>query len=450
MWLEPLESRRLCSTSTFGNYSPVAIRDYETVASDVYVSGMTGNVVDVNVRLDANHTYDGDLDAYLVGPDGRVVELFTDVGGSQNDFRATVLDDQAGTGIANGAAPFAGGYRPEGPLSMFNDRAPNGRWRLEILDDGGWDQGQLNWWEVTITTASAPPPATGDTDDQISEARSLGVSRQVYDQVANGTDVDVYAFTLHQGEQLTLDVDSGFDPTLHVFPRSPQFDSNGRALPLAYADDIAAPGEAAGLDPYLEFVAPYSGTFYAAVAGYGNRSFNPVTGQGDTTGSAGAYGLFTNRASGINWDTAHYRESNALWQRGYAPSWIRSNSQIPESQGNCVWYVFGRARELGYRQSDLDYLGQPGADANVWDNRARTLGMAVATRVVDLRAGERYIAQSDTMASGLGHVAVVEEVRGDGTFVVSESLYGGPGIAWRTRVYSASTSPFTNFIQLRR
>jgi len=128
------------------------ILDLTTVTSTLDVSGLAGTITDLNVTLDISHTYDGDIEVYLVGPDGTRVQLFAEVGGSGNNFTNTTLDDQAATSITAGTAPFAGTFRPSGSLADFNGKLANGQWTLEITDNWYYDEGTLNAWSLEITT----------------------------------------------------------------------------------------------------------------------------------------------------------------------------------------------------------------------------------------------------------------------------------------------------------
>ncbi len=136
---------------------PKAIADQQTIVSTLAVSGQAGPLLDVEVQVNITHTWDADLDVYLISPNGTRVELFTDAGSSGDNFTDTILDDEAGVGIASGAAPFSGSYRPEGLLSALDGQDPNGIWQLEITDDAGGDVGTLNSWALRITTAAAQP-----------------------------------------------------------------------------------------------------------------------------------------------------------------------------------------------------------------------------------------------------------------------------------------------------
>jgi len=110
-----------------------------------YVDGQAA-IVDLDVLVDITHTWDSDLSVYLTSPLGTIVELFSGVGGSSDDFTATVLDDEAADLITDGTAPFTGSWQPTGTLSDFDGEDPYGYWQLEIYDAYYGDTGTLNDW----------------------------------------------------------------------------------------------------------------------------------------------------------------------------------------------------------------------------------------------------------------------------------------------------------------
>ncbi|MCA9199857.1 MAG: lamin tail domain-containing protein, partial [Planctomycetales bacterium] len=130
---------------------PISSTETSTITSQIPVTA-SGNVTDVNVSLNIEHTWASDLDVFLIGPTGTRVELFTDVGSSGDNFVSTVIDDQADTDITAGAVPFTGSFRPEGTLADLNGPAAAGTWTLEINDDFGAQGGQLLNWSLTVET----------------------------------------------------------------------------------------------------------------------------------------------------------------------------------------------------------------------------------------------------------------------------------------------------------
>jgi subtilisin-like proprotein convertase family protein len=138
---------------------PKDIRDIETTTSTLVVTE-SGPIVDLDVKLNINHTYDGDLDIYLIAPDDTRIELFTDVGGSQNNFIDTIVDNEAGQSINEGSAPFTGSYRPEGNLADLYGKEINGTWKLEVKDDSGGSTGVLNsWYLIAKLQVLGPVPS---------------------------------------------------------------------------------------------------------------------------------------------------------------------------------------------------------------------------------------------------------------------------------------------------
>jgi len=136
--------------------TPIPIPDLGVANSVISVPAGSA-ISDVNVTLNITHTWDADLDVYLISPQGTEVELFTDVGSSGNNFTGTILDDECATPIASGTAPFTGCYQPEGSLSAFDGQNPSGVWALRVEDDAGADSGTLTSWELELC-GEAPTP----------------------------------------------------------------------------------------------------------------------------------------------------------------------------------------------------------------------------------------------------------------------------------------------------
>ncbi|MHC4296624.1 MAG: proprotein convertase P-domain-containing protein [Planctomycetota bacterium] len=124
-------------------------------------------ITDLNVELDITMPgNNADLNVFLKSPDGKQVELFTDVGFNQDDFKNTVLDDEASTSIKDGAEPFTGTFKPEGKLRDFDGRNTAGDWQLKIEDDwradGGPDNAVLNSWKLIVESLNIVSWVPGD------------------------------------------------------------------------------------------------------------------------------------------------------------------------------------------------------------------------------------------------------------------------------------------------
>lgn len=127
------------------------------VFDDLTISGASGNVTNLDVRVDITHTYVGDLRLRLTRfSDNTTVNLVTNPtnspsGACSGDDMAATFDDSATvpaqTGcVANVQPTFAGFRIPQQALSTFNGQPLNGTWRLTVIDSVGADTGTLTSW----------------------------------------------------------------------------------------------------------------------------------------------------------------------------------------------------------------------------------------------------------------------------------------------------------------
>ncbi|MCC6814776.1 MAG: HYR domain-containing protein, partial [Saprospiraceae bacterium] len=117
-----------------------------------------------SVEINLNHTFDSDLDIYLISPAGQILELTTDNGGAGDNYRNTIFCDTALNLITAGVVPFTGVFRPEGSVvgsvcgttiipnitTLSSYTVVNGTWQLVIKDDLGGDNGSMIGWSLTF------------------------------------------------------------------------------------------------------------------------------------------------------------------------------------------------------------------------------------------------------------------------------------------------------------
>jgi serine protease len=140
----------LTTTRTYSNTTAVAIRDFATTVSTITITDNI-RISDLNARVNLTHTYDSDLTITLTSPTGTTITLFNRRGGSGNNLNNTLFDDEAGTAIANGAAPFSGSFRPEVALTAFDGQSTVGTWTLRVTDGFRLDTGTLWNWSLIAT-----------------------------------------------------------------------------------------------------------------------------------------------------------------------------------------------------------------------------------------------------------------------------------------------------------
>ncbi len=128
---------------------------YPLTVSGVGVINTTTNGL-ASVTINITHFYDADLDIYLKAPDGTMLELSTDNGGSGQNYQNTTFNETATVNITQGASPFAGSYTPEGTMGTINNgQNANGVWSLCIRDDSPTNAGVLNGFSITFSTTPA-------------------------------------------------------------------------------------------------------------------------------------------------------------------------------------------------------------------------------------------------------------------------------------------------------
>ena len=132
---------------------------------------------DLNVDVIVRHTWQGDLKLTLTGPGGQQVVLMdrpgfsgTGFGFSNNNLGnpATqspfIFDDEAALVYDTGSAGTnvnnpIGSWRPENPLSGFDQVAKAGLWTLNITDNAAGDTGFIEQFSLHFVN-KVPEPAS--------------------------------------------------------------------------------------------------------------------------------------------------------------------------------------------------------------------------------------------------------------------------------------------------
>jgi subtilisin-like proprotein convertase family protein len=108
----------------------------------------TLQVADLGTLLNILHTFDNNLTVTLVSPQGTEITLVDGVGGKEDNFTQTRLDDRADTSIGDGQAPFTGAFRPQESFNALIGESATGTWRLRIRDNAPRNQGTLVDWAL--------------------------------------------------------------------------------------------------------------------------------------------------------------------------------------------------------------------------------------------------------------------------------------------------------------
>jgi subtilisin-like proprotein convertase family protein len=132
---------------TYTENQTQAIPDKSVLVSTIEVTDAF-TLADINIELTISHTRLSDLRVVLVSASGTRIELFNGIGGSNDNFTTTLLDDEAADSILDGAAPYTGSFRPTGDLALLEGENVNGTWTLEVYDQARRATGTLDSWSL--------------------------------------------------------------------------------------------------------------------------------------------------------------------------------------------------------------------------------------------------------------------------------------------------------------
>ena len=143
----------------------IAITDPGQYTDQISITG-SAIISRVNVLLEFEHLYVGDLSATLVSPSGTEVVLFERPGatpddnfGCSGDNLQVVFDDDAalthdefGAACQPNASPYSisGVFQPLGTLSSLQAENAQGNWTLQFSDSAADDGGALVDWQIEI------------------------------------------------------------------------------------------------------------------------------------------------------------------------------------------------------------------------------------------------------------------------------------------------------------
>lgn len=164
---------------------PIAIPDNNPAGLNHTINVSTGgNITDLDVTLQANHTWVGDLITTITHVTSGTSVIVMDRPGSPPGFGCgqdnidTTIDDEAGTPIEGQcSAPPAiglGPFSPNNPLTSFDTLNSVGDWRINISDNASGDIGSLVEWCVEIDYNNSSPVNPADYSDLSS---SYGVAK---------------------------------------------------------------------------------------------------------------------------------------------------------------------------------------------------------------------------------------------------------------------------------
>ena len=198
--------------------------------------------------------------------------------------------------------------------------------------------GDTNGRTGAFTLVVTPfPSKASDADDQLSEALKLGTVSAPFSVTGNtidvAADVDMFSFQVTAGQRMTFDLDR---PSGELDSIIRLFDSTGTQFKIN--DDGRGEGESSTRESFLDVTFGAAGTYYLGVSGYGNSTYNAVTGAGDKDGKTGAYNvvvtLFDAKTLYVNFDGASL--TNAQLRVWASTDWAAGVSGYLDTEGDGI------------------------------------------------------------------------------------------------------------------
>ncbi|MFM2360643.1 MAG: hypothetical protein RLY16_2636, partial [Bacteroidota bacterium] len=159
LFILPLLSHAQTFSGTGGNITNGAtIQNCFTINATGLPTAINSSFGLAQLCLTITHPNTDELEILLTAPDGTIVPISIQNGGSGNNYSNTCFTGTAANHIKFGSSPFNGTYLPEGYLGAVNNgQNPNGAWRLCITDRRtASNVGTLNSWNLTFNNTPAP------------------------------------------------------------------------------------------------------------------------------------------------------------------------------------------------------------------------------------------------------------------------------------------------------
>ncbi len=242
-----------------------APNDYPVTVGDPGTIGVDSNIDNVTITI--THTFDGDLDIWLVSPLGTELILSDQNGGGGDNFINTVFMDGAGP-LSGGAPPYTGTFEPDGGTfaAAFDGEDIQGDWLLRVCDRFGGDTGTVDAFSITICRPEPP------NNDECVDAFPVACGDVVVGETITDTDSggnpapdEWYSFTGTGSPQVV---------TVSLCDGGTDYDSLLRVFDACGGNEIATNDDSCGLQSELSFLSDGTSTYYIMVEGFSSNSGN--------------------------------------------------------------------------------------------------------------------------------------------------------------------------------
>ncbi|MCB0569028.1 MAG: proprotein convertase P-domain-containing protein [Phaeodactylibacter sp.] len=196
---------------------PISSDGISVAYSEIYIPE-DGTVASISVSdIDIDHSYVGDLSAFLRSPSGTTVQLFHRPGvpaiyygcwgsGLQLGFNDGASLTQADFELSCDLGPPAieGVFQPLTPLSALIGEPVAGTWRLTVIDHQDQDGGQLNGWRLNLCRAYPREAKLFGLSDVMEACTGQASTTDIYIGAGFESPVSLHMIGLPQGASVTF------------------------------------------------------------------------------------------------------------------------------------------------------------------------------------------------------------------------------------------------------
>ena len=158
--------------------------EIDTITESTITVNEDFTVEDLNVQVDIDHTWVGDLQLILISPGGTEISLVNRLGvpesafgDSTNNYTNTIFDDESEISIdtVDDIEGHEGTFYPEEPLNAVDGLSSQGDWTLKIIDNANGDGGLLNGWSLDFGVSSNQFQSFNEEDGPLTALGSFNV-----------------------------------------------------------------------------------------------------------------------------------------------------------------------------------------------------------------------------------------------------------------------------------
>ncbi len=270
-----------------------------------------------SISFNISHTWNEDLDIYLVAPNNTVYEISTDNGGNGDNYVGVVVQDGGGTFPTANTTPITGTFDAESATTFASYPAANlaGTWTLWVIDDDPTITGTLQNFRLNLGNAVFYAGTGGIPDNSpnggIAAGNTVPTAAQLFASAGAVATVNVPAgtyiglaginFSVTQSQNSDLDIYL-VAPNNTVYVISTDNGGNGDGYTNVTVNDTGGAFPTGNTNPITGTFQPEVGTFasYPAANCSGRWYLYVIDGANNDTGSITAFSVTVNQSVGTN------------------------------------------------------------------------------------------------------------------------------------------------------